>query len=59
MAMINCPECEKEISDKAESCIHCGFPLINTKCIKEFLEELRDQSGNVYDNIRSLCGNLQ
>jgi ribosomal protein L7/L12 len=27
MAMINCPECGKEISDASKSCIHCGFPL--------------------------------
>lgn len=27
MALIKCPECGKEISDKAESCIHCGFPI--------------------------------
>lgn len=27
MAIITCPECGKEISDKAEVCIHCGFPL--------------------------------
>ena len=25
--MINCPECGKEISDKASSCPNCGFPL--------------------------------
>lgn len=25
--LIKCPECEKEISDKAIHCIHCGFPL--------------------------------
>jgi hypothetical protein len=24
MAIINCPECSKEISDKAKSCPHCG-----------------------------------
>lgn len=29
MALINCPECGKEISDKATTCIHCGFPLNN------------------------------
>lgn len=28
MALIVCPECGKEISDKSEACIHCGFPLI-------------------------------
>lgn len=27
MALINCPECGKEISDKSEICIQCGFPL--------------------------------
>ncbi len=45
MALIVCPECGKEISDKSEACIHCGFPLINTKCningiIYDFKEEL-------------------
>lgn len=28
MALIKCPECGKEISDKAHACIHCGYPLI-------------------------------
>lgn len=27
MALINCPECGKEISDKSKQCIHCGYPL--------------------------------
>lgn len=27
MALIKCPECGSEISDKAPACIHCGFPL--------------------------------
>lgn len=27
MALINCPECKKEISDKAKSCPNCGCPL--------------------------------
>lgn len=26
MALINCPECHREISDKAEGCPHCGYP---------------------------------
>jgi RNA polymerase subunit RPABC4/transcription elongation factor Spt4 len=29
MALINCPECQKEISDKVKICIHCGYPLIS------------------------------
>lgn len=28
MALIKCPECGKEISDKSNQCIHCGYPLI-------------------------------
>ena len=27
MALINCLECNKEISDKATSCPHCGCPI--------------------------------
>ncbi|MGI2260895.1 zinc ribbon domain-containing protein [Shewanella sp. GXUN23E] len=27
MSIICCPECNKEISDKAPSCIHCGLPI--------------------------------
>jgi len=27
MALINCPECSKEISDQAVSCPHCGYSL--------------------------------
>ena len=27
MALIKCPECGKEVSDKAPACIHCGCPL--------------------------------
>ena len=27
MALIKCPDCDKEISDSAESCVHCGYPL--------------------------------
>lgn len=29
MALIKCPECGKEISDRADACIHCGCPLEN------------------------------
>ena len=30
MALISCPECSKEISDKADFCPHCGFTNQNT-----------------------------
>lgn len=27
MALIKCPECQKKISDKAQTCIYCGYPI--------------------------------
>ena len=27
MALIKCPDCDKEISDKAPTCSHCGCPM--------------------------------
>lgn len=27
MSLIKCPECGKEISDKANNCVHCGYPI--------------------------------
>ena len=27
MALIKCPECGSDISDKATVCIHCGYPI--------------------------------
>ena len=31
MALVKCPECGKEISDKAPACIHCGLPFNNNQ----------------------------
>ena len=31
MALINCPECSKEISDSAPSCPSCGVPIASAK----------------------------
>lgn len=25
MALINCPDCEKELSNNARNCVHCGY----------------------------------
>lgn len=45
MALIKCPECGKEISDKAPACIHCGFPLNNI-----------DQTSTLYNAILEVTG---
>ncbi len=38
MALIKCPECGKEVSDKSKNCIHCGYPLTQ----KEEFGEVKD-----------------
>lgn len=40
MALIKCPECGKEISDKSSICIHCGYPISE---MKENSEELQEE----------------
>lgn len=47
MALIKCPECGKEISDKAPACIHCGFPLSKLK--KEKKKNIFKYDGEKYD----------
>lgn len=46
MALVKCPECGKEISDKSKECIHCGYP------IKEYFDqlELTEQKSNTKCN---------
>lgn len=35
MALIKCPECGREISDRAVSCPNCGFPLSESATVAE------------------------
>ena len=42
MALINCPECKKEISDKVKDCPYCGFPFRDNN-------NSTNQAKNVYD----------
>ena len=36
MSLIKCPECQKEISDKAEKCISCGYPIKTPDFVVKF-----------------------
>lgn len=51
MALIKCPECGKEISDKAPACIHCGFPL---SLLKEQSQESLDKENKIIKKSESL-----
>lgn len=34
MALINCPECTKEISSAAPACLNCGFPIATARDVE-------------------------
>ena len=67
MALIKCPECGKDISDKAVSCIHCGYPLsatpISVVTENESYEMeapcLRLKEGQLYAPKDGFCKNLR
>ena len=41
MAMIKCPECSSEISEKANVCPKCGYPMDVTKQVKSDVQKKR------------------
>ena len=50
MALIKCPECGKEISDKSKTCINCGYP------ISEYASELQTEEQDVSEQIKENQG---
>ncbi|MBP3617989.1 MAG: zinc ribbon domain-containing protein [Lachnospiraceae bacterium] len=52
MALIICPECGKEISDKAAICVGCGFP------VKEYLEEYNEKASDYATRTCEYCGSV-
>ena len=53
MALIKCPECKKEISDKAGSCIHCGCPIEKME-VKKTNREVVSESVEVNNKKNSM-----
>jgi len=48
MALFNCPDCYKEISDKAPSCINCGYPTKPTTDLDDNV--IQQRSANYANN---------
>ena len=60
MALIICPECGKQISNKAKACVHCGNPLSALSgnlilCGKSAFNNptyyFYDANGNLFDSV--------
>ena len=43
--LTKCPECELQISDKALSCPHCGYPLVHTSYRRSSKKRMRLPNG--------------
>lgn len=40
MSIINCPECDKEISNLAPNCPHCGYPINQEKAEQKVKDDI-------------------
>lgn len=57
MALINCPECDKRVSDQNESCPHCGYPinkLTNSVHQDSNLQESQEKKNDKQKNRKKL-----
>lgn len=65
--IIQCPECQKEISNQAKTCIHCGYPLKKDDIVQDkniciidgIPRNLEEQINNInngeYKPLKQLC----
>lgn len=49
MALMKCPECGGQVSDKAPACIHCGYPLQNKKTEEKSRKNICIYKNEQYD----------
>ena len=58
MALINCRECGKEISDQSQQCIHCGCPVVAPTQISTQKIYCKECGKEIKENLQycSYCG---
>lgn len=58
MALIQCPECNKSISDTAEKCPHCGYSLAERKEFVKVVKPLSNKQKTGYGkaSVGMICG---
>lgn len=54
--LIKCPECELQVSDKALSCPHCGYPMTETKPRLKRAKNKRRRLPNGFGQISEIKG---
>lgn len=54
MAIITCPECKKNVSEKAISCPNCGYPLAQKVNQSQVLAPREERDGSIKDVINHL-----
>ena len=66
MALMKCPECGCEVSDRAKLCVHCGFPLISKMDLnqledkpKKIIVSNRDGLGMIYHAVVVTVGRVK
>jgi hypothetical protein len=51
MALMKCPECQKEISSKASSCPNCGMPLVDATKDIDKITTIQETSKTLKEHI--------
>lgn len=58
MALINCPECDYLVSEKARACVNCGYPVYDESQAASRKPELRSaELEKSPPNLRSVSKN--
>lgn len=58
MALVKCPECGNQVSEMADKCIHCGFPIY-MKVSRSIEKKKCSYCGTfsaIYEDVCSSCG---
>lgn len=58
MALINCPECARQISDTAEICPHCGFKISEQPEFEVKITQLSKPKFQIMDRLAELIGGI-
>lgn len=59
MALIHCPECDKDVSDTAKICPHCGYDIQSYVLKKNAAEELNSIAHDNAQRVQEIIQNAE